>query len=178
LEFRKSLGLKYEFEKVQGFILKIAGALVKRINNLEGVQSSRYKMGAEIRFYSEPGTGLKFLKRKGGSLARVWDFPGFFELFFEEKAVDSVHRLWTNTGTRSTMDQGPGACGTGHWAHRSSALRRCGSSALSGGGREGDGDVAMSGEPSPDMGRRRDGDGSFEHADVWCTIDTYHGSWP
>jgi hypothetical protein len=50
LEFRKSLGLKYEFEKVQGFILKIAGALVKRINNLEGVQGSRYKKAAEIQF--------------------------------------------------------------------------------------------------------------------------------
>jgi hypothetical protein len=32
--------------------------------------------------------------------------------------VDLVHRLWTNTGTRSTMDQGPGASGAGHRAGR------------------------------------------------------------
>jgi hypothetical protein len=74
------------------------------------------------------------------------------------------------------MDQGPAAAAqdTGH--ARTQPCRCCGSPALSGGGRGerwGRNDVGRAITKVGEVARKQhDDDGSFEHANAWCTTDT------
>jgi hypothetical protein len=67
---------------------------------------------------------LEFLKKPGGYLQGSGIFQVFQNCFCEEKAVDLVHRPWTNTRTRSKMDRGPEGGGTGHQACRRHASQQ------------------------------------------------------
>jgi hypothetical protein len=63
--------------------------------------------------------------------------------------------MWTNAGTRCTMDQGPGAAAQDIEHIEAQPCRRCGLPEVDG---EGDGDAAMSGEPELGSGRRQGSD--------------------
>jgi hypothetical protein len=54
-------------------------------------------------FTQNQGLGWNFSKGKG-AIYKIQEFSkGFQNCFCEEKDVDSVHRLWTNTETQSIM---------------------------------------------------------------------------